>query len=56
MSAEAGDFVVVEGGEAAEEHGAEGEVDDQLVDYAGDEEGARLACAHELHGCAGVGG
>lgn len=36
LAAVGGDFVVVRGAEAAEEHGAEGEVDDLLVDYAGD--------------------
>lgn len=42
LAAEAGDFVVVGWGEAAEQHGAEGEVDDLLVDDARDEEGARF--------------
>ena len=36
LAAEAGDFAVVVGREAAEEHGAEGEVGDSLVDHAGD--------------------
>ena len=56
LPAEAGDLGVVVGREAAEEHGAEGEVDDELVDDAGDEEGSGFAGAHELHGGAGVGG
>ena len=56
LAPEAGDFVVVELREAAEEHGPEGEVDDELVDDARDEQGSRLAGAHELHGGAGVGG
>lgn len=37
LPAEARNLVVVEGGEASEQHGPEYEVDDELVDDAGDE-------------------
>lgn len=56
LAAEARDLVVVEGREAAEEHGTEGEVDDELVDDARDEQGSSFAGAHKLHGCAGIRG
>ncbi len=56
LPAETRDLVVIEGREATEEHGAEGEVHDELVDNAGDEQGAGFTGGHELHGCAGVSG
>ena len=45
LAAVARDAAVVVGGEAAEEQGPEGEVDDELVDDACDEQGARFAAA-----------
>ena len=46
LAAEGGDFVVVIGAEAAEEHGAQGEVGDDLVDDAGEEEVAGFGVGH----------
>ena len=54
LAAEGGDFVVVVGAEAAEEHGSEGKVGDDLVDDAGEEEVAGFDVGHEVHGGVGV--
>ena len=56
LPTEAGDFVVIEGCEATEEQGPEGEVDNELVHHAGNKEGSSFAGAHKFHSCAGVGG